>query len=581
MIKQQQGGERRIRLSRGAGRWGFMFGAALVVAGCVGPLAKRLADKEVYPIIADKQMEALGTSQDFSIEPTTSPLTLAVLARAESGGNLLSTQGLTLSMADSLALAVDNNREYQRRKETLYRAALALTEDRYQFSPVFTGLVTARATRAPGTVVGGPGVERFGEVFTDLAVTKLFATGARVTVGMSQDFLRFYTGSARESASGALTGSIVQPLLQGGGYRVTLENLRQAERNVIYALRDFSRYQKEFTIDRIDQYFRLLQQQDQIENQFQSYQRLETLRRRSEAFYEAGRMASYEVDQARQDEIQARNSWVTAQANYATALDQWKLQMGLPIRLSLQPDPAELERLQEAGLVQLAYTLNKAEEVAVAERLDLLTARDRVEDVVRRLEISENGLLPVLDARADISIPDDGTNQPLDFQWERRRYSGQLQLELPLDRKRERNDYRRAVIDYQQFLRDADLARDQVLVQVRQGWIDVQDALQSYQIQEISRNLAAERIESVRMFMEAGQGVTIRDQLEADRALLSAQNDLTRQLINYTIARLEFYNAVEQLEVDDLGMWTEPDSPGRVEPNIMNTQSAEGEGGNS
>ena len=60
-------------------------------------------------------------------------------------------------------------------------------------------------------------MERFGEMASNLAVTKLFATGARVTVGLTNDLLHFYSNPSRNVAAGAFTASLVQPLLRGVG----------------------------------------------------------------------------------------------------------------------------------------------------------------------------------------------------------------------------------------------------------------------------------------------------------------------------------------------------------------------------
>src|SRR5262249_58455554 len=47
---------------------------------------------------------------------------------------------------------------------------------------------------------------------------------------------------------GALTLELSQPLLRGGGYAVTLEPLTQAERNLLYAIRNYGRFRKIFYV---------------------------------------------------------------------------------------------------------------------------------------------------------------------------------------------------------------------------------------------------------------------------------------------------------------------------------------------
>ncbi len=562
---------------------GVPVALALVLTGCLGPLAKRLADRETYPIIAHKQQQVLGESEAFTIEPEDTELTETVLTEAGFSSDEFTTSGLVISLRDALALAFDNNREYQERKEDLYLAALDLTEERYDFSPIFSNLISASATREPGTRMrlieeviqtedpltgdivetietrtqSRSVAERFGQLDSSIGVSKLFATGARVTVNFTNRLLRFYSGDRRQSESSLLGASVVQPLLEGGGMTVTLENMRQAERDVIYAARAFARFQRRFVVEQISNYFRLLQAHDEINNEFQSYTRLRILRERAEAFEREERWATFQVDQALQDEIRARDRWTNAKTEFQLRLDQFKVDLGLPTELNIQPSPEELDDLREQGVVELFYNLAQAEEIALADRLDYKTAVDLVEDSDRRIKIAENSLLPVLDARFDYELPSSADNQPFDFDYGSRRYTGSLDLELPLDRKLQRNDYRRAQIGAQSRERNAEETRDEIVRQVRGAYRNLDQSRISYQIQQEAERLARRRVDSVKMLLEAigREDVNIRDQLEAERALLSTQNDLTNQLVNYTIARLAFYNAIEQLDVDVEDAW--------------------------
>ena len=56
------------------------------------------------------------------------------------------------------------------------------------------------------------------------------------------------------------------------------------------------------------------------------------------------------------------------------------------------------------------------------------------------------------------------------------------------------------------------------------------------------------------MSLEAGRA-QIRDILEAQEALLSAQNALTAAVINYQVTELELQRDVGLLEVDEKGLW--------------------------
>ena len=546
----------------------LVFSGICLITGCFGNLAKRLADKETYGIVNEKQKEALGKVKPFSIDQTTTSLTREVTRKAGYSSDQFSTRSLSINLSDALALAIDNNNEYQSNREQVYLSALRLTDARHRFSPIFSETVAAKATRRPGadrvtgTALTGikvtPTVERFGEAASNFAVTKLFATGAQVSVGLTNNFLRYYTGTPRpDTATGLMTASVIQPLLQGAGTLVTLENLRQSDRDVIYALRTFERYQRRFVLERITQYYRLLQAFNEIDNEFQAYRRLVVARERAQAMVEDGqRLAAFQVDQAMQDEIGARNRWLTARTQYALQLDKFKVDLGLPPELNIQPDPAELAKVQTMSLVELKYDLSTAERLAMEQRLDYKTALNRAEDAARKVRIAENSLLPAVNAQANMSLPDEGKNQPLDLDWKRRTYSAGMSVELPLDRKGERNTYRTALIAREAARRNAEQLRNSLIAEVRESYQNVTQARQSYDIQVAGLKLAERRVDNVQMLLDVGrEEVNIRDQLEAQAALRDARNSVTQVLIDYVISRLEFYHAIEALEINDRGIW--------------------------
>jgi outer membrane protein TolC len=70
-------------------------------------------------------------------------------------------------------------------------------------------------------------------------------------------------------------------------------------------------------------------------------------------------------------------------------------------------------------------------------------------------------------------------------------------------------------------------------------------------------------VKSSQLFLEAGR-IQIRDLLDAQDALLSAQNALTRAVIDYRIAELELQQDMGVLAVNEKGLWREP-SPEEIQ----------------
>ena len=131
-------------------------------------------------------------------------------------------------------------------------------------------------------------------------------------------------------------------------------------------------------------------------------------------------------------------------------------------------------------------------------------------------------------------------------------YSIGFDIDLPIDRLGERNALRETQIARQAAARALDLTSDNVIMDVRRACRRLEQARESYQIQQHSVALAERRVESTQMLLQAGRAIQ-RDVLEAQRALLVSRNALTGALVTHTIAGLEFERDVGTLVVDEEG----------------------------
>jgi outer membrane protein TolC len=131
-------------------------------------------------------------------------------------------------------------------------------------------------------------------------------------------------------------------------------------------------------------------------------------------------------------------------------------------------------------------------------------------------------------------------------------YSIGLDIDLPVDRLEERNALRQTQIERERAARDLSLLRDQVVLAVREAYRGLEQARQSYEIQQRSVALAQRRVESTQLLLQAGRA-SQRDVLESQSALVQAQNSLTRALVDHTVAGLQFQRDVGTLRVDREG----------------------------
>jgi outer membrane protein TolC len=129
---------------------------------------------------------------------------------------------------------------------------------------------------------------------------------------------------------------------------------------------------------------------------------------------------------------------------------------------------------------------------------------------------------------------------------------------LPLERTAERNDYRNSLISLERAVRNVQILEDRVKLTIRNQLRDMLESRESLNIQAQSVLVAERRVESTELFLEAGKPQTqIRDLLEAQDALLIAQNRLTFAAVSYRIAELELQSDMGLLRVNEKGLFQE------------------------
>ena len=530
--------------------------ACVLLAGCTSKYYRKSADNEVYKIVAQKQKRAFGAEGGFTIEPSaTDPLAglprryqPLVQETAQPGAPppaAAANPPAIISLDRAIEIAIRNSNDYQTNKEDVYLSALTLTLQRAQWSPQFTALLTGDYNRANRDEYY-TGSSQFG-------VSQLLATGGTITADLTTNLLQYTTGDPRTSAVSLLTANFTQPLWRGAGAAVTQENLTQAERNVIYAVRTFARYHRTFAVSVATSYYQLLEQRSVVQNQYANYTSSVQSRRRAEKLAEAGRLPPFQVDQFRQAELSAKDAWLSAEESYYSSLDQLKIQLGLRADANVDVDTDELTKLEAVGIVHPNLTRESAVNQALALRLDLLNQRDAVADAGRKVDVAANGLGPDVNLVATASVPSTGTaNRPTNLRFEQGTYSIGPSVNLPLNRTVERNTYRQALIALDQSQRSLVLLEDDIKRDVRNEWRTLQERKESYEIQREGVALAEHRVAGTALLLDAGRA-TARDLLDAQSSLLLAQNSLIAALVDHTVARLDLWRDVETLLVTPEG----------------------------
>ncbi len=502
------------------------------------------ADEETYALIEQRREALFQASDRFRLGEGSESLRAQAL-RGEH------TELQDLGVLDCLRIAADSADNVLREKENLYLTALSLTQERWRFGVVQDasagGLIAG--TGSDSTTVSADG---------SLTFSKILGSGANIVLGLGASLTRVVVDGDGWDAVSDLSLSITQPLLRAAGAKITLEPLTQAERSMVYAVRDYERFRRTFAVSVARQVYGVLEAIDQLKNQEQNLENLILLRQRNARLAEAGLMSEIEADQAKQDELRSINSLVELRGSLDRQLDDFKLFLGLPVDLEISLDAEEFDRLNDSITAIDEISAEQAIALALQNRLDVRTSEDQLEDSERNLAIAADNLRPglSLSLQANTSSPD---GRPLDHRGDQVGWSLGLSLDPAYDNLPERNAFRRAEIAYGASLRGHERFLDRIELDVREAVRDVKNARERYRIQKGAFALAERRVRSTDLLLQAGRAST-RDLLEARESLVGSANATTSALIDLRLAQLELQLALEVLRVDPTGIAMDTDA---------------------
>lgn len=541
-------------------------------AGCSAASYRADADREVAGILIQGTSQELGNRKEWVVRPESvadaveelaaDPVareSIAVEPDAESEPAGAQPQSqpqpgrpstpaakpaeVVFDLPKSLQTAFLGNRDFLARKESLYQQGLSYSFTRFQFGPQFQAAVSYLwSTEEAGSNQQGTSVQ-FG-------ASQILPTGGTLALTSSASALWPYgagIGFGSDSYSTVVGATLTQPLLRGFGREASHEALTQAERNLVYAIRDFELYRENFSIQVARTYYDLVGQQRTLAIEDNNYEGAVFDRGKAEALYQVGRNSEQEVFRARRREIEAKDQLISARANYDRAIDEFKILLGLPTttRLDIADSEAPFDpvRMREESAVAAARH----------NRLDLITQRQQVEDAERALRIATDNLLPDVNLVANYGIlgadPDIDRAGPEDWN-----ASVGLSFEIPLQRKAQRNGLVSAQISLEQARRGYDQRLDVLDLEIRDALRSLKSIEERIVLQEeqVVQERGAVTVTEIRY--ESGK-LDNRDLLEARQALVNAQNALIRLKVDHFIGRLSLLRDLGLFFVDSQGGW--------------------------
>ncbi len=494
------------------------------------------------------------------------------------------TNVLRIGLSDALKIAAANSREYQAKKESLYTAALGLDLENHAFRTTFSGMLSAAVN---STAPGGDRDTGYNNQMK-LGSGKKFENGTQVSSSIAVDLAGMLSGE-KDSAWGLVAdASIKIPLLRGSGRLVNMESLTQAQRNLVYAVRDFEQYKREFMVGIASEYMGVLLSKRTMMNEEDNYKRVIVSTRRSSRMADAGRLSQSDFDQSHQSELNARNSWISASQGYEGVLESFKMKLGLPPDAQIDLSDSALLDLEkmaakfaktdmeeyDAGEPGMEPELGKPESVddgilkervdaairvAFENRPDFRTNIDKLEDAQRKVLVAEDALRAEVTLGGTASAGEgagSGADGNGDFKLNESRLGGLLNIDLPFERRSERDAYRSSLINLESAVRSYQAAEDSLKEAVRRNVRQLREKREQLKIQYTAVSLAERRVANNDLLLQAGRA-EMRDVLEAQAALVSAQNSLFGAIKGYRDNEMQLLKELGLLDVTVDGVWKE------------------------
>jgi outer membrane protein TolC len=453
-----------------------------------------------------------------------------------------------LSLDEALAVATRASREYRTEREDVYLAALALTDEVNAFRPQWAWPISTRLAFDREGVSAS-----FDQTPT---VSKLFQAGGSAVLSLATTVLRNLGRlNPIDVAQSILSSELVLPLARGASRAVVREPLTQAEHDVLYALRDYARFQQRFSVDVASAYWDVLEAEATAGIEEESLRSLEVLLERQREYARSGgRIPEFQVDQAEQDLLRAEQRVLAARAAYERALDGFKETLGVPPDAPLALTDDLLATLESRDATLPVASAEAAVATALGRRLDLLNAAGREHDAVRQARVAKDALRPdvALVLGGDVSSSE---GRALDFLDPDAAGSAGVDVDLPLERTAERNAYRSALIQANRARRDREATEDRVRSEVRDAWRRLELAAASRRIQGEGRELAERRVAATTELLAAGRA-EVRDRLEAEEARTQARSAYVSAVVEHAVARLQLLRDMGSLWVDERGAWS-------------------------
>jgi outer membrane protein TolC len=297
-------------------------------------------------------------------------------------------------------------------------------------------------------------------------------------------------------------------------------------------------------VDVARSFYQIVQQRQLLAVSRQSLQRSESLLKASEARLAVGLVSKLDVFRAELQASQAQDAMVRSQAALETALEQFRVLLGLSPTEPLEPEAVDLREPLAGEAEPLDALLDRAR----SRRLELQEGRDQIDDAQRSASLARQNLLPQLDLNLGFTQGGLGTTFSNAFTSDRR-VDVFLSASYPVERSSERASKAVAEIEVAARTRGVRQQELQVEGEVRAALRELERIRKSVDLQKKGVQVAEQQRRLATLRYQRGLASNF-DVVDAEGSLVLARSALVNLLTSYQVARIELMRVTGGLDVD-------------------------------
>jgi outer membrane protein TolC len=434
----------------------------------------------------------------------------------------------TIDLSQAISLALERNFALLSAGDNVAAARFREAAARGEFFPKLTPRYQ-----------GGPDGSSFG-----LEASQLLPwTGGTVTAGTT--FRSLTVEGSPAMKGGDVRVVVSQPLLRGVGPNATFFALRNSKRSRQGQEREFELSRQRLAVDVAATFYQVVKQRELLSVSRQSLNRSESLRTASEARMKVGLASKLDVFRAELQSSQTQEAQVQSEAALETALELFRILLGLDPGDPVEPERAPLPESVELDLEPLEVLIARAME----NRLELKEARDLVHDAERAAGLAKQNLLPQLDLNVGFTQSGLGPTYSDAFRAGDGRVDVFLSTSYPLERSSDRAT--RAIAELDLAARRRALAQREldVSAEVRAAVRNLDRIRKSVDLQRKGVDFAAQQLRLATLRYQRGLASNF-DVVDAEGSLLSSRTALVGLLTDHQVARIQLLRVLGTLDVE-------------------------------